>query len=352
MSSISSDPYLVLAYWTAVGTVLFTLGIGFFIIGARLQRFLRARHEARFQQRWRPLLMQALVGEPPAALPRLRRNERWLFLKLWNRLQESVRGESALRLGEIARRLGCATLAARLLRSRSLTRRLFAILTLGHMREGDAWGLLEQQLQRADSICSLYAARALIQLDLQRGVRTVIPHLLQRDDWEMIRVAILLQEFREALGAELSDRLADLPQARLSHALQLATALHLRIPAASLQPWLQPAQPADLLRVALRLADSSTSLASIRQLAGHEDWRVRVQVAHALGRLGQANDIAVLTRLLSDSQWWVRYRAAQALTRLPFVTREELHRLLDTLQDRYAREMYTQVFAELKEVRP
>ncbi|MCZ8252986.1 MAG: HEAT repeat domain-containing protein [Hylemonella sp.] len=352
MSNISSDPYLTLAFWTAVGAVLFTLGIGLFIAGLRVQRTLRERREQRFQQRWRPLLLQAMVGEAPARLPSLGRRERWLFLKLWNHLQESVRGESALHLGEIARRLDCATLARHLLRSRSLTRRLFAILTLGHMRERSAWDLLEQQLLHADSTCSLYAARALIQLDRPRGVRVVIPQLLLRDDWEMIRVAILLQEFREALGTELAGRLVDLPQDRMAHALQLAAALQLRIPSVSLRPWLQPDQPADLLRIALRLTDGPEVLDEIRQLAGHEDWRVRVQAAHALGRLGQATDLAVLTRLLTDAQWWVRYRAAQALTRLPFVTREQLHGLLDTLQDRYAREMYTQVFAELKGARP
>ena len=105
MSNISSDPYLTLAFWTAVGAVLFTLGIGLFIAGLRVQRTLRERREQRFQQRWRPLLLQAMVGEAPARLPSLGRRERWLFLKLWNHLQESVRGESALHLGEIARRL-------------------------------------------------------------------------------------------------------------------------------------------------------------------------------------------------------------------------------------------------------
>lgn len=351
-SSIYSDPYLRLAFWIGTAAFLCTLGIALFILGLRLQRAWQGRHEQRFQQRWRPVLMGALVGGPDTALPTLPRRDQWRFLKLWNQLQESVRGDATQRLAALAYRLDGQHMARRLLKSGRLTRRLFAILTLGHLRDGSAWELLELELLRPARISSLYAARALLQIDPPRGVHAVVPQLLQRDDWEMVRVAALLQEYREALGSELARELPELPAARLPRALQLAEALHLHVPAQLLLPWLQPEQPPELLSGALRVANGAGVLPAVRTLAAHADWRVRVRAAHALGRLGEASDVALLTRLLSDPQWWVRYRAAGALTRLPFLSRDKLRGLLAELPDRYAREMSSQVVAERMDARP
>lgn len=328
---------------------MLTAVIALWIVVLRLQRSWRERNDRRFQQRWRPLLMRAMVGEPEANLPPLRRGDRWRFIKLWNHLQASVRGEATQRLAAIAYRLGCDDTARRMLTSRRFTRRLFATLTLGHMRDHTAWDLLVQQLLQPGRVSSLHAARALIQIDAPQGARTIVPHLLQRDDWEMVRVALLLQAFRDPLGAELTRVLPKLPQDRLPRALQLAEVLHLHLPPAVLHPWLVPDRPEDLLVAALRLASSAQLLPAVRQLAPHPDWRVRVQVARALGRLGERADQAVLTGMLSDPQWWVRYRAARALARLPGVNREQLRDRLGELQDRYAREISRQVFAELTE---
>lgn len=326
---------------------LCTLGIALFIIGLRVQRAWQERRERDFQQRWRPLLMLTMVGEPPAPLPPLPARDRWRFLKLWNHLQETVRGDASRKLSALARELNCQHMARRLLASSNITRRLFGILTLGHLRDADAWGTLQAQLRRRDRISSLYAARALIQIDPPRGAVAVVPQLLQREDWELVRVAILLQEFRDVLGGELTRHLTALAPQRLPRALQLAEALHLHLPAATLLPWLQSGQTAELLSAALRLAAGAEVLPAVRALAAHPDWRVRVQAARALGRLGEPDDVAVLTRLLSDPQWWVRYRAAGALANLPFLSRAQLRGLLSGLQDRYAREITHQVFAEL-----
>lgn len=336
-----------LAYWAGVAASLCTLGIALLIIGMRLQRAWQERREREFQQRWRPLLMQAMVGASPAHLPTLRRRDQWRFLKLWNHLQESVRGDATSRLSALACQLGCQHMVRQLLDSRRLTRRLFGILSLGHLRDADAWDALQAQLLQHGAISSLYAARSLIQIHPQRGAVLVVPQLLLREDWEMVRVAILLQEFREVLGNELASALPSLPSARLPRALQLAEALHLHVPAAILLPWLQAAQPAGLLSAALRLAAGAEVLPAVRALVAHPDWRVRVQAARTLGRLGEMADVAVLTRLLSDPQWWVRYRAAGALANLPFLSRTQLRGLLAGLQDRYAREISDQVFAEL-----
>ena len=51
--------------------------------------------------------------------------------------------------------------------------------------------------------------------------------------------------------------------------------------------------------------------------------------------------------MLSDSQWWVRYRAAGGLLNLKFVGIERLRQLQRSQSDAYARDIITQVLAEL-----
>lgn len=346
MFDIPSDPYLYLAYWTGVGAFGLTLVFVLVIIGYRLYWRWLAHHEQAFMALWQPLLMGLMMGDEVTTLPRLRRRDHWLFLKLWNHFQESLRGDATTRLGEVAYRLGCQTIARKLLERGNRIEQLFAILTIGHMRDPAAWTSLCTQLIRPNRNGSLYAARALIQIDADKGARTVVPHLLQRADWEMARVAILLHEYRDDLGRALIPTLPQLPPAQLLRALRLADALQLQVPCDLLLPWLQVDQPAEVLMAALRLAPGQQALLAVRSLADHPDWRVRVQVARALGRLGTPEDALLLMRMVTDSQWWVRYRAAQALASMPFTTPDQLRGMLMSLPDRYAREITAQVLAE------
>lgn len=346
MFNTFSDLYLNLAYWTGLLAVLFTLVLVVTILLLRARNHYQAWHERNFLALWRPSLMRALLGDDTVELPRLRRRDQWLFLKLWNHFQESLRGESTARLSETAYRLGCDGMARRLLRHGNSTERLFAILTLGHMRDASAWEDLKRQLKRTNSRSSLYAARALIQIDPEEAAAILVPMLLARDDWEILRVATLLQESRAVLGATLVNSLGTLSAERLPRALKLTHALALQVPTPTLLPLLQPGQPVEVLIAALRLAASNDTLEAVRANLGHSDWRVRVQVAKTLGRIGEAVDVPSLTALVQDSQWWVRFRAAQALAGLPFLSRDELSQLRANMPDRYAREIFRQVFSE------
>ena len=58
-------------------------------------------------------------------------------------------------------------------------------------------------------------------------------------------------------------------------------------------------------------------------------------------------DIVSLGRpLLADPQWWVRYRTAQALQHLLAGAEGRLAQVRDAQEDRYARDILTQVMAE------
>lgn len=348
MFNIFSDPFLDFAFWTGVLASLLTVVLVGLILVLRLHRVWRERRARAFMAVWHPALMLGMMSDTEAALPPLHPRDHWLFLKLWNQFQESVRGQSSLRLGRLAYRLNCDLIAHRLLLSRNSTERLFAILTLGHMRDRSAWQLLLVELDKPSRSTSLYAARALMQISAQEAVESIAPRLIQRDDWELVQITTLLQNFRAVLGAALLKLLPTLAEDRLIRGLRLAEAFRLHVEADVLLPWLDPAQPVERIVACLRLAAGEQLLGPARALARHPDWRVRVQAARALGRLCQPEDADLLMSLLSDPQWWVRYRAAQSLIGLPFASREQLQGVIDSQPDRYAREIFTQVAAELR----
>jgi hypothetical protein len=58
------------------------------------------------------------------------------------------------------------------------------------------------------------------------------------------------------------------------------------------------------------------------------------------------DDAVALEPLLADPQWWVRYRTAQALEHLFRDDAGRLERVRDAQEDRYARDILTQVMAE------
>ena len=74
-------------------------------------------HEARFQARWRPNLLET-VDAVPARLPRVKEPDSFLFLALWNQFHETLKGPARHRLKAVALRLRM-DFAARALLKRS-----------------------------------------------------------------------------------------------------------------------------------------------------------------------------------------------------------------------------------------
>jgi hypothetical protein len=104
----------------------------------------------------------------------------------------------------------------------------------------------------------------------------------------------------------------------------------------------------EVLAESLRLLKSAEDLPVVRRCLAHEDGRVRVQAAAALGRIGEADDEKPLVALLSDRQWWVRYRAAQALAHLPSMGESKLKTIQATQTNPFARDILAQVMAEVR----
>jgi HEAT repeats len=316
-------------------------------VALRISLKRRERHTLQFIAVWRPVLMNALNDPLGCALPVLQARDWLSFFKLWNYLQESLRGEATDSLNQVARRLHADTRARNLLRQGDRAERLIAILTLGNLRDRESWDDLLASAAGRDTIASLNAARALIQIDPIAGVDHLMPLVLSRQDWDIARLARMLGEARVAFGQLLTHTIVGQKAHPLLRALQLVEALRLQLPSTTLLYLLHRRhQPPAVLAAALRVPQGAAALPTVRELLGHREWRVRAQAVYALSRIGDAADVPLLTAGLQDEEWWVRYAAANALASLPFLGHEGLAALQSTMPDAAARQMLAQVSAE------
>ncbi|MDE2600264.1 MAG: HEAT repeat domain-containing protein [Rhodocyclaceae bacterium] len=344
-SSTLSDPYVAAAFWTGLGALLLTLLLSLQIIRLRILLRRRERRDQAVHRKWRPLLNTAIVGEMPRLPSTLPKKEIQPFLTLWLHLQFSLRGEAQEALNEIARRLHIDEIARRMLAHGNRAEKLSAVLVLGYMRDPQAWERLLHFAADKDNLLSLNAVWGALRINPEAGLQKLLPSLLERQDWAMTRVVSILQEVGEGAHRALTTMIPTLPPEHLPHALRLVEAMRVAMPTSLLIQLLRSDSPT-LLVTALRCINTPEPLPQTRALLRHEDWRVRVQVAKALGRIGNRDDIAGLIALLQDSEWWVRYRAAQALTELPEFSLEDIQRLRNALNDRFAVDMLSQVMAE------
>jgi HEAT repeat protein len=356
-SSVTLNLSLNAVWLMAVGTLAL---VALLVLGLLLLRYLRWRSAFRqkdFEVQWRPVIMRCAMGDGLAhELPHLRRREQWLFMKLWIHCQMSLRGECTARLAELGMRMGCDRMAREWLDRGHWSQRLFALLALGYLQDPSARPLLEKKLAQGSTHTALHAGWGLLQLDARTAVTPVVDALLEREDLDVVRTSVLLKQHRLVIQQALKHKLPQLVQAQqaeerqgaamLVRWLRLARAMRLQVASSELAPMLTANQAIDVLIGAIRLVQGEQGSEAVRAHAGHADWRVRAQVARALGYIGGTAEIDTLFGMLSDAQWWVRYRAAQSLVRLSGADLEPLRRRMDTLTDRYARSMVDSVLAE------
>ncbi|MFM6992918.1 MAG: HEAT repeat domain-containing protein [Rhodoferax sp.] len=330
-----------------MAALIVALGMILGIILLRRALLIAQQRTARVANTWRDVLMGAVTGHLNAErLPRLNRKDQIEFLKLWNYYHGSLRGKAIEGLNSVALQLGVDNLARRLHARGGRAERLLAILTLGNLRDAASWAELQASANGKDTVASLNAARALIQINPERGASILMPMLLARGDWDIARVGHMFQGASECFSALLAARLGKLPAGQRLRALRLAHSMHLQLPADGLRELLRGARDASVIVAVYRAATGPALLPEIRAGLRHEDWRVRVGAVNAIARLGQKSDVHTLTALLADPQWWVRYRGAQALAGPVSISPQGLKELWWKAKDPGARAILYQVCVE------
>jgi hypothetical protein len=346
VSNTAFEPLVAFGLIAGVAVLGLNLVLAGLIIALRERLKRQEREQKEFKAIWQPALLGALSGPAQYLLPPLRLQDQVAFLKLWNYMQESLRGDATVRLNEIALQQRCDELARRLLRDGNHAERLLAMLTLGHLRDRKAWAALRIVVQTTDTVASLTAARAMIQIDPIIAAEQLMPALLSRLDWEIPRLARMLGEARATFESLLVPRVAALPYAQKLRGLQLMEVLRTQLPDAALLGLLNSEEEPTIIAAALRLANTFAVRSAVLTHLEHADWRIRVRAVHALARVAVPSDVPQLAAMLGDTEWWVRYRAAHALVSLPFLAHESLAGLKRLSDDRLGRLALDHVFAE------
>jgi HEAT repeat protein len=346
-----SDPLLAAVARVGAGALLFSLVLLGAIFWLRLRLVARLARERRFTERWQPLLAAWAAGADPAPPP-LAPEDMPLFLALWLRAQESLRGESQASLNALAARCGADRAAVRDLASGDARRSLQALVAAGHLRLAGVWPLAEALAASAPPVISLAAAQALLRIDARRALARVLALAAGREDWPVGRVGAILRECDvnlagPALAAAIEAELAEAPRGPgLARLLRLLGSVAAESARPAVRAVLAQSDRPEVVGAALDTLWSPEDAAEARERLAHPEGYVRLAAVKALGRVGGMDDRAALEGRLSDPSWWVRYRAAQALARLPGMSRAALEALRAAATDRYAADMLAQVLSE------
>jgi hypothetical protein len=346
-----SDPLLSAALWIGAGALLFSVLLLCAILALRLRLVARLAHERRFAELWRPVFAACAMGMPEE-VPPLDPEDGPLFLALWLRAQESMRGDVQQHLNALAAVAGADRLAVGYLASGDSRREMLALVAAGHMRLEAIWPLADALAAQAPPVVSLAAAQTMLRIDARRALPDVMVRAARREDWPIARLGAMLREcdVREAglaLAAAIDAERQEAPQgpgiARLLRLLGAVAAESAR--PAVLGALAQIDRP-DVAAAALETLWNPEDAGLAQSRLAHDEWYVRLAAVKALGRIGGSAHRDALQGMLSDPNWWVRYRAAQALVRLPGVDRGALVALQASSSDRYAADMLGQVLSE------
>ncbi|MBM3341898.1 MAG: hypothetical protein FJY56_07280 [Betaproteobacteria bacterium] len=348
-----ADPVLRFAALTAAGAVALVVVLIAAILLVRAARKLGEWRARRLARDWRPVLAQCAVAAPET-FPTLRARERYTFLDLWNHHYELLRGEAQHHLRVLARGVGIAPFARRLLQSRSMRQRLIAMTTLGHLHDTASIATLGALARHRSPTLSFAAARALLEISPATQLPQLLPLIAARRDWPLSAIALALKD----LGADtISEPLAHAALEasreastrpgvpRLVHLMELAHGSAICNDVDQLLRRAEYLGP-EVIAPCLRLLNDPRQAHWARQFLSHNVWYVRVAAATTLQRIGGAEDCERLLPLLGDAHWWVRYRAAHALARLPGMAPQRLDELAANTRDRFAAQMLRHVAAE------
>ena len=322
------------------------LGYAFLL---RASLTLRNRRHAAFISVWRPILADVVSGHDPdqTTLPALKRRDLAFFLHEWNITHDSIRGSAESRLNALARTLGVDQQVWKMLDQHQVRHKLVATATLGHLGEVRAWERLRNLIESSNTLLSLLATSALVQIDADRALPLVIPHMAYREDWPPARVATILRRAGpDAVSEPLAKAILEASPEKANRLLGYLDTCHLAVADELTHRLLKYSDDDYIITALLRTLDNPRELPIVRELLAHERWHIRMLSAIALGRIGEPEDTATLIDLLSDQAWWVRYRAAQTLANLPSMSIERLREIQAAQSDRYARDILDQVIAE------
>jgi hypothetical protein len=349
---LAADPIINLAIWLGIIVFILNILLSGLILGQRYLYLLDRRQEKIATACWLPIIIASLAEIPPHLPPILPR-ERLVALTLWNQIHQTVKGSVRDNLHRLAYSLGIQQIARRFLESRQISEQLVGIATLGNLKEVSAWEKLFKLAIEQNPYVSVAAAQALVKINVAASCELVSNSICDRLDWSLaLVVEILSVEENDLLVSKLIETIPKLPPQSLFRVFRVLEVSHNHALATIIPDLLETfASYDEIIGAGLRILAGYKNpyhLQIMRRYLHHSDWLVRVQAANGLSQMGTVEDEESLIVLLADPEWWVRYRAAQALANLPLMSLTHLEKIEMQLSDRFARDILTQVIAEIK----
>lgn len=316
------------------------------VAALRFRLILRNRRKAAIVKRWRPQISNAIYGGR-VKVYKIADRDLYYLLEEIDYVFSVIKGKELAGVIKLCDKLQLHDRLLKLLKSRDLKKKLYALITLGNLQDEKAWDVIEEHLMHTQTTLSITAARSMMKIDPLRAIKIILPVSLARADWPWANLGQILKlAAPEQICQPLAEMIQTLPTERQSGYLRLFELNRCEEISPVTNIVLTDTESAKVASVCLHITQDPRVIETAVKYTEHNRWHVRMHAATALGRLGGEKEIPVLTGLLTDSEWWVRYRAAQSLTNLPVMTRDKLMTIYEDLQDRFAKDMLLQVLSE------
>jgi hypothetical protein len=285
---------------------------------------LRAGHQRRdrtwreLSTRWEGPVLAAIVDPEtiPAAQAMVDDEHRLYFVRFVLEYTRRVRGEERRRLQKlVAPFLDGVAERATDRRSEVRTRAIQTLGTLGLPRYSKE---VLAGLDDPSPLVSMVAARYLARPEFPDLAPAVMKHLHRFEGWNRRFLASMLAAMGPEASPSLRDRLADQNEPawlRAVHAEALAMQLDPVAGDVAVEA-LATAEDRELISALLRLlaaAGRPDHLPTIRERCVSQDVVIRAQALHALGLLGDENDLPLLVEAMDDPSPWAAMHAARGV---------------------------------------
>ena len=304
------------------------------------------RYKRRVQLKWRDYIARSLVGDT-CSMPDIIARDIYYLLEEYDYTFGIIKGPELEKIRQSLYQIDLPLSLYELLHSRNIKKRLYALVTLGNLRDRTAWGRIVSCLGEEQAVISLAAARALVLIDPQRAVNEIIPEILARKDWPWANIAHILKLAGPKLVCKkLSEIILQASETQQSSLLRMYKLLQCEEEYPVTVKVLANAMEDKVVSVCLNISLDPDVTHLARENIQHQRWHVRMNAAVALGRFGGKDDVPLLIELLKDPEWWVRYRAAQAILAMPHIDSLFIQKLRANLADRYADDIFVHVLNE------
>lgn len=315
----------------------------------------RDRTQKALYEKWLNRFRACAQGSSPdenavESIRSLHRRTQQIVFRAWLTAYRETSNHNVDNLRDYARVLEFPAVSLKHFRNGSTQDQITVSNIACRLRMENAEEPLNKLLESDNNYTHLAALEALIRIDIDEYFDDLIDYIISNPDMNFhfaTRPLKRLQDidYSERLVQNLKDQSLE-DQEWVLRLLEYADCEeHRDFTIGLLNDSHNPEILSSLLRL-IQLCEFQSVHDRVVELLNHNVWFVQVQAAITLRFIGKREDIELLEPLLGHPKWWVRYRSAQSIHSLADDDSNTIETLLNTVEDRYARDILKQVQSE------